>query len=282
MPRLRRIMTRLRDRITGCPWDVEQTFQSIAPYTIEEAYEVADAIERRDMRALRDELGDLLLQVVYHAEMAREVGAFDFDDVAEGICEKLVRRHPHVFGDAVVDSAAAQTAAWERHKRREREAEAGAPGAPGSGADGSALAGIPSALPALKRAEKLQKRAALVGFDWPAIGPVLAKLVEEIGELRTELEGERNQDRLADELGDLLFASVNLARHMGLDAEAALRRANGKFERRFRRIEALLAESGGRLPEDADAAELDRLWEQAKQEEKQSEQCFSTTPSDAK
>ncbi|MBK8907667.1 MAG: nucleoside triphosphate pyrophosphohydrolase [Rhodospirillales bacterium] len=250
------IMTRLRDPERGCPWDVEQSFATIAPYTIEEAYEVADAIERNDMAALKDELGDLLLQVVYHAEMAREIGAFAFDDVVAAICDKMVRRHPHVFGDAVVESAAAQTERWEQHKAAERGAANPEPA--------GALDGVPRTLPALTRALKLQKRAARVGFDWPDAVSALAKFDEESGELADEIAAGAPADRLEDEIGDLLFSCVNVARKLTLDPEAALRRATRKFERRFERIEAMLAADGGRRPEDADLDELERLWTAAK------------------
>jgi ATP diphosphatase len=259
--RLLAIMTRLRDPVVGCPWDKEQDFSTIAPYTIEEAYEVADAIERGDMAALKDELGDLLFQVVFHAEMARERGAFDFAAVAERIADKMRRRHPHVFGDAEVKSAEAQTRAWEAHKAAERAASAATRGRPHGALDGVALG-----LPALMRADKLQRRAARVGFDWPKAVQVVDKIEEEIGELRHELERGAVPDRIQDEIGDVLFAVTNLARHLAVDPEAALRRSNAKFERRFRRIEALLAASG-RTPSDASLDELEALWQQAKSEE---------------
>ena len=257
------IMSRLRDPQTGCPWDVEQDFATIAPYTIEEAYEVADAIDRRDLPALKDELGDLLLQVVFHAQMAKEQGAFDFGDVVAAICDKMVRRHPHVFGDAQVDDAAAQTVAWEEHKRREREQAASA--------DASVLAGIARGLPEWQRATKLQKRAAGVGFDWPGPDPVIAKLHEEIEEVRAEFAAldsdPQARDRLEDEIGDVLFVCVNLARHAKVDFGSALRRANAKFERRFRRMEALAAEQGTDLRTQPLEAQ-DALWDHAKAEEK--------------
>lgn len=257
--RLLQVMARLRDPASGCPWDVEQSFATIAPYTIEEAYEVADAIERKDLGALQEELGDLLFQVVFHARMAEEEGAFDFDAVAGGMAEKMIRRHPHVFADAQVATARAQSVAWETHKAAEREAKAAS--------DSSTLADLPLALPALMRAQKLQKRAARVGFDWPTLGPVIDKIEEELDEVRAELDTKAPHDRLEDEIGDLLFAVVNLARFAHVDAETALRRANAKFERRFRRIETLLAERGKR-PEDSDLAEMDTLWNQAKAEER--------------
>ena len=237
---------------------MEQDFSTIAPYAIEEAYEVAEAVRTDDMGALREELGDLLLQVVFHAQMAAEAGHFDFDDVARGICEKMVRRHPHVFGDAQVAGSAAQTRAWEEHKAAEREEKAGAAAA-------GTLDGVPLGLPALARAEKLQRRAARVGFDWAEPGPVLAKIEEEGGELRRAL-AQGDGAGVVEELGDVLFAYTNLARHLEVDAEAALRQSNAKFERRFRRVEALLAERG-RAPGDSDLDEMDRLWNQAKQEE---------------
>ncbi len=258
--RLLEIMARLRDRERGCPWDIEQTFATIAPYTIEEAYEVADAIDRGDLAALKDELGDLLLQVVFHAQMAREQGAFAFDDVVAAICDKMVRRHPHVFGDADIADAEAQTAAWEETKRREREAA--------GENDGSALAGISRGLPEWMRAIKLQKRAARVGFDWPGVQPVIAKLQEEIEEVRAEFAAKaagdaQAQARLEDEIGDLLFVCANLARHADVDPGAALRRANLKFEHRFRAMEALAQAEGRALAElDLDAQEA--LWDRAK------------------
>ncbi|MEO7431990.1 MAG: nucleoside triphosphate pyrophosphohydrolase [Dokdonella sp.] len=255
------IMSRLRNRDGGCPWDVEQTFESIAPYTIEEAYEVADAIDRRNYPDLRDELGDLLLQVVFHAQMADEAGHFSFADVVESICDKMIRRHPHVFGDAASQPGAdAQLANWEDIKAGER-AEQGR-------VDTSALAGIARGLPEWQRALKLQKRAARVGFDWPDEGPVFAKLHEEIEEVRVEFAAGRDPDRMADEIGDVLFVCVNLARHGKVDVSHALRHANAKFERRFRRMEELAAESGGRLEGQSLAAQ-DALWNRAKEEERE-------------
>ncbi len=258
--RLVEIMALLRDPEKGCPWDVEQSFATIAPHTIEEAYEVADAIERDDMAALVDELGDLLLQVVFHARMADEAGHFDFEDVAEAICDKLVRRHPHVFGDAKVDGAAAQTRAWEEHKANERRGKAP------EGAGESVLDGVVLALPALTRALKLQRRAARVGFDWDDAARVLDKFGEETKEIEREMAAGAAAERLEDEIGDLLFTCVNLARKIDLDPEKALRQGNAKFERRFRRVEALLA-ADGRRPEDATLAEMEALWSRAKQEE---------------
>ena len=256
------IMARLRNPDGGCPWDLQQDFSTIAPYTIEEAYEVADAIERGDMPALKDELGDLLLQVVFHARMSEEAGAFAFDDVAAAINEKMIRRHPHVFGDAEkAADAQAQLADWEQIKQREREA---------ADPDTSALAGIGRGLPEWQRALKLQKRAARVGFDWPDMDPVFAKLHEEIGEVRAEL-AQRDSDgfsqaRLEDEIGDVLFVCVNLARHAKVDVGVALRRANAKFERRFRRMETLAAEQGSALA-GQDLAAQEALWNAAKREE---------------
>ena len=262
--RLLDIMARLRDPESGCPWDLAQSFATIVPHTIEEAYEVAEAIARDDMPGLADELGDLLFQVVFYAQMAREAGAFTFDDVARGIANKMLRRHPHVFADATISTAEQQTDSWEALKAEERAARAEAGRLP------SALDGVARALPALARAAKLQRRAARVGFDWPEVRPVLAKVREEIDEVEVELDrvadAEAARARLADEVGDVLFACANLARHAGVDPESALRGANDKFERRFRRIEALLAAAGKRA-EDCTLAELDRLWTRAKAEE---------------
>ena len=245
--RLRAVMRRLRDPRAGCPWDIEQDFASIAPYTIEEAHEVADAIERAAWDELRDELGDLLLQVVYHAQMAEEAGHFTFAEVAEGIVGKMVRRHPHVFGEGGTPAdAAAQTRAWETMKAAER-GRAGA------------LDGIAQGLPALMRAQKMQRRAARVGFDWPDAAGVAAKVAEEAAELAAAPDSEGREA----ELGDMLFTLVNLARHLEIDAEAALRRTNARFARRFAAMEAMLA-GQGRRPEEADAEELEALWARAK------------------
>jgi ATP diphosphatase len=261
------IMARLRDPERGCPWDVAQTFATIAPYTIEEAYEVADAIDRNDLEDLRDELGDLLLQVVFHARMAQEAGAFEFSDVVAAISDKMTRRHPHVFADAVVADAAAQSRAWDTHKRAERSAA-------GDG-DASVLAGIARGLPEWQRALKLQQRAARVGLDWPGPAPVIAKLQEEIEEVRIEFAAVATtpddldaHTRLEDEIGDLLFVCANLARHAKVDPGNALRRANRKFERRFRAMEALATSDGVAL----DALPLDEqdcYWNRVKEEEKQ-------------
>ena len=253
------LMHRLR---AECPWDRAQTFSTIAPYTIEEAYEVAEAIAQDDMDALRDELGDLLFQAVYHAEMASERGAFAFDDVVAGVVAKMIRRHPHVFGTAEIADAAAQTRAWEEHKAAERAAKA--PDTPSS-----VLDGVPLALPALTRAVKLQKRMQRVGFDWPALGGVLAKLREELGELEAAVAADEGCERIADEFGDLLFVCANLSRFLDTDPEAALRGANAKVERRFRAIEAALR-ARGLGPRDVDLAELDRLWDEVKAGERQS------------
>lgn len=254
------LMAHLRDPERGCPWDRRQTFRTVAPYTVEEAYEVADAIERDDLGELREELGDLLFQVVFHARMAEESGAFDFGDVVDGIVEKMRRRHPHVFGAAEVRSAEEQTAAWEAQKALERR-EKGEPGEPAS-----ALHGVALALPAMVRAEKLQKRAARAGFDWPEVSGVIAKIEEELEEVSDELARE-DPEALTDEVGDLLFACVNLARHVGVDPETALRRTNGKFERRFRYVEERLR-ARGLSPEASDLKTMDRLWEEAKGLEK--------------
>lgn len=255
------VMRRLRDPDTGCAWDIQQNFKSIAPYTIEEAYEVADAIEREDLDDLRDELGDLLLQVVFHAQMASEQGAFNFDDVVDAITEKMIRRHPHVFADADFANEAELKAAWEAEKARERAArQARQPVAELMPA--SALDGIAQNLPALKRADKLQKRAARVGFDWPDIDPVWDKLQEEINEL-AEARTSAQQDAIEDEVGDLLFTVVNLARFLSVDAESALRRASLKFSNRFKRVEILASEQSRSLP-DLDLDELDLLWREAK------------------
>ncbi|SEM76001.1 nucleoside triphosphate pyrophosphohydrolase [Palleronia pelagia] len=253
LPRLRAVMARLRDPERGCPWDLEQDFASIAPYTIEEAYEVADAIQRGAMDDLRGELGDLLFQSVYHAQMAEEAGHFDLDDVIAGITAKMIDRHPHVFGDESRDkSATQQTADWEAAKARER---------------GSAgvLEGVALGLPALTRAEKLQKRAARVGFDWPETDQVAAKIAEEAAEL-AEARDTLSPDKIADEMGDLLFALANLARHLGVDPESALRGTNDKFTRRFAHIESELAARGS-SPAAADLDEMETLWVAAKRAE---------------
>ena len=281
--RLLDIMAALRDPQSGCPWDLEQTFATIAPYTIEEAYEVADAIDRGDLGDLKDELGDLLLQVVFHARMAQEQGAFEFGDVVDAICDKMTRRHPHVFdaqgranaaggrmpgaaAGASVDDAEQQTKAWDEHKRAERAAR--------GESDTSALAGISRGLPEWQRAVKLQHKAAKVGFDWPDPAPVLGKLHEEIEEVRAEFAAvaanpgdAAARDRLEDEIGDILFVCANLARHAKVDVGSALRRANLKFERRFRTMEALAAVDGGLAGQSLEAQ--DRYWDRAKAAEKE-------------
>ena len=252
------IMARLRDPKAGCPWDIEQSFETIAPYTIEEAYEVAGAIEEKNWSALRDELGDLLFQAVYHARMAEEAGYFAFDDVVGAVVEKMIRRHPHVFaGKTGIDTAEAQTSAWEEHKRRERASKSVA----------GVLDDVPRALPALLRAEKLQRRASSVGFDWDSAPRVVDKIAEEAQEI---VEAERqgaSPAKLEDEIGDLLFAVVNLARHLKVDPETALRATNAKFVRRFRSIEERLA-AEGRAPAQASLEEMEVLWQAAKAAEK--------------
>lgn len=254
--RLLGIMEALRDKRNGCPWDLEQDFASIAAYTIEEAYEVADAIAAQDFAALPDELGDLLFQVVYHARMAEEAGRFGFADIARSISDKMIRRHPHVFGEAASRSAGMQVAAWEEQKRAERAARA----------ETGTLAGIPVALPALTRARKITARAGRVGFDWPDAELVIQKLEEEIAELRAELP-RADPARLADEFGDILFVAANLARKLDLDPEACLRQANDKFSRRFGQLEAMLA-AEGKTPAEATLAEMEALWQAVKLGEK--------------
>lgn len=254
MPRLLEIMRRLRDPVSGCPWDIEQSFATIAPYTLEEAHEVADAIERQAWEELPGELGDLLFQVVYHAQMAQDAGMFGFDTVVKAIADKMVARHPHVFGDESRDkSAEQQTADWEKLKAAER--------GPARVLDGVALG-----LPGLTRAVKLQKRAARVGFDWPSTDEVLAKMREEMEEL-VEARETLTEAEVVEEFGDLLFVMANLARHMKVDPEVALRAANAKFTRRFEKIEDWLAEAG-KAPADSDLAEMDALWNRAKAEDK--------------
>ncbi len=256
LPRLLEIMRRLRDPETGCPWDIEQDFASIAPYTIEEAYEVADAIERGEMGELRDELGDLLLQVVYHSQMAEEAGQFGFDDVVGAISAKMYRRHPHVFGDESRDkSAAQQVSDWEQIKAAER-----------GGRVVSALDGVAAGLPALTRAVKLQNRAARVGFDWPETAMVLDKIVEEATELVEARDG-LGKDEIAEEFGDLLFVMANLARHLDLEPETVLRSANAKFTRRFNGVEDLL-KAKNKTAEESNLEEMDALWDEVKRQEK--------------
>ena len=255
--RLLEIMRRLRDPETGCPWDIEQDFASIAPYTIEEAYEVADAIERNAWDELKGELGDLLFQSVFHAQMAQEAGYFTFQDVVRTMSDKMVSRHPHVFGDEDRDkSAEQQTRDWEAIKAAERAQKA----------QRGALEGVAPNLPALLRAYKLQQRAARVGFDWPDTGDVIAKIAEEANEL-VEARDDLGPEEIEEEYGDLLFVMANLGRHLGMEPESALRRANAKFTRRFSAVEAALAEAGKR-PEDSDLAEMDALWDAVKAREK--------------
>ncbi len=255
--RLIEIMAALRDPDGGCPWDLKQTFATIAPYTIEEAYEVADAIARGDLEDLKDELGDLLLQVVYHARMAEERDAFAFADVVEAITTKMIRRHPHVFGTAEERAAGAASGFWDRAKAAEKAANT----------DAGLLDDVPVALPALTRAIKLQNKAAKVGFDWPSLTPVLAKLKEELAELEHEIasapKGDATSRAIEEEFGDLLFVVANVARHLKIDPESALRAANEKFTRRFRHIEARLIERG-RSPAQSNLAEMDALWDEAK------------------
>jgi len=254
--RLLQIMQKLRDPIDGCPWDLQQDFASIAPYTIEEAYEVADAIERENMDDLRDELGDLLLQTVFHAQLAAEAGAFGFDDVVQAVCDKMVRRHPHVFGNKKTITAAAQTRSWEQQKAKERN-EKGATGL---------LDDIPVALPASQRAVKLQTRAARVGFDWPNLEPVFAKLQEEIEELQEVLRTDKSSIKIEKELGDILFVCMNLSRKLDVNPDAALRQTNRKFVTRFQYIEQALMKLG-KTPDTSTLEEMDRLWDEAKQHE---------------
>ncbi|MBB3225734.1 ATP diphosphatase [Luteibacter sp. Sphag1AF] len=251
------IMARLRDPVNGCPWDLKQTFETIAPYTIEEAYEVADAIDRADHDDLRDELGDLLLQVVLQSRIAEEAGLFDFDEVAGGIRDKMVRRHPHIFADATYGDLTEQMVDWERLKADERAAR--------GETDTSALAGIPRGLPEWQRATKLQKRAANQGFDWPDHRPVLDKLLEEAEEVRAEFDAGADVERLTDEIGDVLFVVANLARHAKVDVSRAMRSANAKFERRFRAMEAIAAAEGREL-KSYSLEEQEALWMRVKRD----------------
>jgi MazG family protein len=261
-------MARLRDPDTGCPWDVKQSFATIAPYTIEEAYEVADAIARDDIDGLKDELGDLLLQVVYHAQMASEAERFAFADVVDAITRKMIRRHPHVFEDASRRDEFMRTDLWDRIKAEEKAERGEDP------AEKSVLADVPVGLPGLTRAVKLQKRMAKIGFDWPDLAPVLAKVDEELDELKSAI-AEKNaidaREHVAEELGDLLFVLANVARHLDVDPEAALRTATAKVVRRFEAIEAALA-AQGRNPNDATLEEMDALWDAAKSDEKRADE----------
>ncbi len=252
---LLKVMRRLRDPDGGCPWDLRQNFHSIAPYTIEEAYEVADAISRNDMPDLMDELGDLLFQVVFHAQMASEAGHFGFNDVVGAIVEKMIRRHPHVFADEVIDSEQAQSVRWEEHKAAER--------AQSHVGEESLMDHVPSGLAAIKRAQKLQKRAASAGFDWACAEDVLPKISEEVDELTDAMASDASAERVSEEVGDLLFSCINLARHLDVDADTALRTANLKFERRFRAMETALA-AQGRTLKASDVEEMEAAWSQAK------------------
>jgi len=251
------VMAQLRDPQQGCPWDLEQSFETIVPHTLEEAYEVAETIENGEISELCDELGDLLFQVVFYARLAEEKGLFDFTQIVNGIVDKLVRRHPHVFGDEIIEDAEAQTRAWESHKARERADKSG---------DAGTLTGIANALPALTRAIKLQKRAGQVSFDWPTITPVFDKILEELDEVKQEIDVENNKQRIEEEIGDLLFACTNLARHAHVNPETALRRSNRKFENRFSQMETIAA-NNSLLIEHLDIEQWEQLWDQVKTEE---------------
>lgn len=261
-------MAKLRDPDGGCPWDLEQSFETIAPHTIEEAYEVAEAIARRDMQELKDELGDLMFQVVFYAQMAREIGEFDFNDVVRAVSEKMIRRHPHVFGTEDIPTAEAQTVAWEEVKARERaEKRARASLEADASTLPSALDGVATTLPALTRAVKLQKRAARVGFDWPDVTPVFDKIREELGELQAEIDTKAEASRIAEEYGDLLFVIANLGRHLALDPETVLRAANRKFVRRFQGVEKILARDG-KTPAESTLEEMDAIWNEIRAADK--------------
>lgn len=259
MNNLLEIMSRLRDPKNGCPWDIEQTFETIAPFTIEEAYEVHEAISNNNYDNLKDELGDLLLQIVFHSKIAEELQLFCFDEVVESICEKMIERHPHVFGHEKIETADEQLASWENIKAKEREIKS-----ENQSDSLSALSGVSVAYPALLRAEKLQKRAARVGFDWKDTEPVLNKLDEEVSELKEVLNENCEKFRLEEELGDILFTCVNLARHINIDPETALHKANRKFIQRFQHVETLLKNELNIKPEDADFSELEERWKRAK------------------
>jgi len=263
MDRLIEIMARLRDPKTGCPWDIEQNFKTVAPHTLEETYEVVEAIEQNDPKAIKEELGDLLFQIIFHAQMGREAGLFDLDDIATAVTNKMVERHPHVFGDRDANSAAAVLKNWEADKAAKRDAQARA-----ENREPGILDGISTALPATTRAVKLQKRAARVGFDWTNAKDIIAKIREEIIELETEIgAGKVDADAIEDEMGDVLFVVINLARKLDVDPETALRRTNRKFERRFRTIESRLAAEGRKIT-DASLEEMERIWNETKTEEK--------------
>ncbi len=261
MSELLEVMARLRDPENGCPWDKQQTFKSILPYTLEEVYEVADAIDQNDMASLREELGDLLFQIVFYAQMAKEAGEFEFADVAAEISDKLIQRHPHVFSNTEIESAEAQTQAWEKHKESERQARAAE-----QNRKPSVLDNVPLALPGLMRSIKLQRRAARLGFDWPNVEAVLEKIEEELAEVREVLAEGGDAEKLTYEIGDLLFACTNLARHANVDPEVAMRGINHRFELRFRRVEELAAQQNQQLSE-MSLEEMDKLWDQAKAEE---------------
>jgi ATP diphosphatase len=254
--RLIEIMRALRNRESGCPWDIEQNFKSISSYTVEEAYEVADAIERDNMADLKDELGDLLFQVVFHAQMANEIGAFDFGDVVAAINDKLVRRHPHVFGDEQVESHEHLAERWEQHKQAERDSK-------NEHEMNSALEGVAASLPALRWSQKIQKRAARAGFDWPDIAPVFDKLEEELAELKAEIAHKDNQERIIDEYGDVLFVCVNLAVHLGIDAEESMRYANRKFIKRFQTMEGLISQDNKTF-DDLSLEQMEGYWQKSK------------------
>lgn len=257
------IMRALRDPDSGCPWDLEQNFQSLIPYTIEEAYEVADAIERNNLDDIKSELGDLLFQIVFYSQLATEQQAFDFNDVTQAISDKLIRRHPHVFADAKITDAKAQTKEWEKFKQQERKAKVGE-----NSSSLSHLDDVSRTLPSLMRAEKLQKRAAREGFDWPTVKGVIAKVYEELNEVQQEFDAEvQEQKKLEDEIGDLFFSCINLSRHMGVDAEQSLRKANLKFERRFRALEKKVKCNGLQVS-DMNTDELEKLWQEVKKQEK--------------